>query len=97
MTEDEVIVLGQYCENLKQQENFTTLVKQFETQTIEFLLTTKPEDKEKREQIYASMNGVRDLLGLMDFYINTKNEIIEKQERDANALSEETDALPVEY
>jgi hypothetical protein len=95
MTEDEVISLGQYCENLLTQDNFTMLVKQFETQTIEHLLTTNADEKQKREDIYASISGVRDFLGLMRFFVDKKNQIIEEQ--DNKALSEDTDALPLEY
>lgn len=94
MNEDEVISLGQYCESLLTQEHFTTLVKQFETQTIEHLLTTRAEEKQRREDIFQSMSGVRDFLGLMRFFVNKKDELIEAQEKE---LSEDTDALPNEF
>lgn len=89
-----MISLGQYCENLLSQEHFTTLVKQFETQTIEHLLTTRAEEKERREDIYQSMSGVRDFLGLLRFFVAKKDELIEAQETEP---SDETDALPTEF
>lgn len=94
MTENDVITLGEYCENLLSQEHFATLVKQYETQTIEHLLSTAPEEKERREDLYASMTGVRDFLGLMKFFVTKKEQLIEEQNE--QALSEDTDALPTQ-
>ena len=89
-----MISLGQYCDSLLSQEHFTTLVKQFETQTIEHLLTTGAEEKQRREDIYQSMSGVRDFLGLMKFFVAKKNELIEAQDQEP---SDDTDALPIEF
>lgn len=94
MTEDEVIALGQYCESLLQQEHFTTLVKQFETQTIEHLLTTRSEEKERREDIYQSMSGVRDFLSLMKFFVQKKDDLIEEAEKTEPS---EDDALTPQF
>lgn len=89
MTENELITLGEYCERLLGEDNFNVLVKQYETQTIEHLLSTKPDEKERRENLYASMSGVRDFLGLMKFFVQEKDLLIEPNE----APSDEPDAL----
>ena len=90
MTKQETVELGQYCEDLMNQDYFVKLVGLFETQTIQHMLSTKPEEKQKREDVYASFSGVRDFIGLMTFYKQSKDQIIAEDE----APSEDTpDAL----
>lgn len=91
MTEDELIVLGDYCEDLMKQENFGTIIGLFEKQTVQHFLNTAQHDKEARETVYASFNGVRDLMGLMTSIVEQKNAIIAKENQ---APSDDTDALP---
>ena len=90
MTKEEIVGLGEYCDGLLKQDNFTKLIGLFETQTVQHLLNTKPEEKQKREDVFASFNGVRDLLGLMKIYIDAKNEIIAE---DQQVPSDDPDAL----
>lgn len=82
--------LGQYCEDLLEQEHFIKLVGLFETQTIQHMLSTKPEEKQKREDVYASFSGVRDFIGLLTTYVAEKDHII----REDNAPSEDTPDAP---
>lgn len=97
MTDEEIVALGQYCEGLLSQEHFAVLCETYKTQTIEHLLTTKPEAKERREQLFASMSGVREFLDLMKYFVSTKEKILADAEAQVKALSEEADALPLEY
>lgn len=80
MTDEDIVALGLYCENLKSQEFWQVLLSQFETQTVQHFLTTKPDDQTTREHIYASFSGVRDFVGNMDVIIAQKDEILRKSE-----------------
>ena len=86
MTNQEIVELGQYCEALLRDDNFAKLVGLFETQTIQHMLGTKPEETQKREAVYASFSGVRDFIGLLQTYKDAKDEIIAQD----NAPSEDT-------
>lgn len=86
MTNQEIVELGQYCEDLMNQDYFVKLVGLFETQTIQHMLGTKPEETQKREAVYASFSGVRDFIGLLQTYKDAKDEIITRD----NAPSEDT-------
>lgn len=94
MTDLETVELGEYCEDLMKQENFNKITKLFEDQTLHNLLNTRPDEKDKREAVYASFNGVRDFMGLMLAITDMKNAIIEKDNQapsgdDADALDQD--------
>lgn len=93
MTNDEILALGDYCANLKAQENFKLLVKQFELQSFDHFLTTEPHESKKREGIYASFSGVRDFIGNMTAIIDEAQKIIDENK----PAPSEYDALPQEF
>ena len=60
MTDDDIITLGDYCEDLLQQEFFNVVVQQFEVQCFGHFMQTDPNSTKEREGIYATMSGLRD-------------------------------------
>jgi len=66
LTDDQTIELGRFCEALKLHPQFNVLIKQFELQIVHGICATEPHEQKKREGIYASFCGVRDLLAHMD-------------------------------
>jgi hypothetical protein len=93
VTEFERISLGEYCEDLLQQESFNTLVRLHETQSMQDLLNTGLLEKNKREAIYAAFHGFKEFLGLMKACVDVKDGLLKSNEQ---APSEDTDALPVD-
>jgi hypothetical protein len=93
LNEYEIVQLGEYCQDLLNQDLFNKVVALFGQQTTQDFLSTQPEEKAKREGIYASYKGVSELLGLMNAFIEEKNAIIN---RDKQALPEDEGALPQE-
>jgi hypothetical protein len=95
MHDYEKVMLGEYCEDLLNQENFVTLVKLCEQQIAQHFLTTKPEEKAKREGIYATYQGLAEFLGLMTAFVEAKNAINKVNQtelpEDMGALSQEID------
>jgi len=93
LNEQEIISLGHYCEDLLQQENFNKVVNLFEQQISHDFLKTKPEEKQKREGIYASYVGLSEFLGLMRATVEAKAALIKASEPE---LPEDEGALPQE-
>jgi hypothetical protein len=92
VTDDELVALGDFCENLKVNPQFKVLTNQFELQIIHHFLNTAPHETKKREGIYASYSGVRDFLGNMDAIISQKEEIVNPKKEPS-----ETDAQPQDF
>lgn len=90
MTEHEQIVLGEYCEDLLQQESFNTLAELFAKQKFDDFIATDLTEKDKREATFASCKALADFLGLMKACVEVKNHILEK---DKPALPEDEGAL----
>jgi hypothetical protein len=93
LTEQETISLGEYSQDLLNQDNFNTLVKLFEQQVSHDFLQTKPEEKQKREGIYASYVGFAEFLGLMTALVKAKDALLKANELE---LPEDEGALPQE-
>lgn len=74
-TQQEILELGEYCETLMRQDFFNQLCAEFEDQTVRHMLQTLPHETEKREDIYASMRGHQDFLGLLMSYVEAANNI----------------------
>lgn len=65
MNDDEIIALGELSKALLVSEHFHTIIEHYKQSLACDILTTKPADKDKREEIYASLAGVNGLLGYM--------------------------------
>lgn len=79
-TEDAIVALGNYCEALLRDENFNTLCDDFEQQTVSAMLSTDPSDAARREQLYESIQGKREFIGLMLEYVNARDSIINRDQ-----------------
>ena len=93
MTEHEQVSLGEYCEDLLNQESFNELVTLYETQISQDLLNTGLLEKNKREALYASFHGFKEFLGLLKTLIDVKNGVLKANEP---VPSDDTDALPMD-
>jgi hypothetical protein len=65
LSDDEIVSLGLFCENLMQQDLFQVLVNVIEQQTFAEFATTKPHEKNAREAVYARFDAFRGFLGTM--------------------------------
>jgi hypothetical protein len=59
MNDESVIVLGELSHSLLGDPRFTALHQLFEQQVATDMLTTKPDEKMKREGLYATLQGAR--------------------------------------
>lgn len=76
LTDDEKIALGDFCEMVLNDDRFSFITQQYETSTVQSLLMTKPQDRERRDELYFAVRGVKDLLGLMADLAREKNRLI---------------------
>lgn len=76
LSDDEKIVLGTFCETVLSSGAFNTITNQYEQSTVQQLLTTKPTDRGRRDELYFSIRGVRDLLSLMSSYVAEKDRLL---------------------
>lgn len=67
---------------------FNDLCAEFEQQTVQFMLATRPEDAKTREHIYASIQGKRDFITLMASYVDARDKIIQKRQHPAEDLDD---------
>jgi hypothetical protein len=76
MNATSITELGTFCEWLKGQSLFQSLTAVFEHQIVDAILATEPHEAKKRESLYATHAGLRDLLGLMDQFIAEKDKLL---------------------
>jgi hypothetical protein len=65
VTDDDIIMLGEFCEQVLSAPEFTVLVQQYELQAFSQFASTAPEHKASREYIYATMQGMREFVSHM--------------------------------
>lgn len=65
MTDSELLATGELCAALLADQNFKTVVAQFELSLAADMLATKSCEAKKREDLYASLWGARELLAFM--------------------------------
>ncbi len=83
MTNDFVISLGEFCEELMRNEYFNVLTQQYETQCFQHMMTTKDHETKAREGIFFKWNGVKDFLQLMKACVEAKEKLIAPSPPDA--------------
>lgn len=79
MTDDDVVELGSFCEALRLHPSFNVLIKQFEMNIVEHMMSTAPHETKKRDGIYAQCTGFRDFLSHMDAIALQKHKILDAQ------------------
>lgn len=77
LPDDDKIALGDYCDEVMRDERFAVITNLFETATVQQLLSTKPQDRGKRDELFFSIRGVRDLLSLMAQLVAEKNRLLD--------------------
>lgn len=87
--EHEICELGEYAEQLLRQEYFNAFCEEFEQKSVEYMLQTQPHETKKREAIYASLQGKRQLIELMLAYVAAREEIIKKSEQPTDAADDD--------
>jgi hypothetical protein len=76
MTDDEIIELGQYSEDLLSNYQFNNLAVHFEQSVIRDMLRTEAHELKKREGIYASFLGFKEFLECARAVIAAKDKLV---------------------
>lgn len=92
LSEDQIIELGNFCEALRLHPQFNALLKSFELQIVDHMMSTEPHEAKKREGIYASCLGVRDFQAHMNAFVEAKEKIFAKQKPEPS----EFDPIPLD-
>lgn len=77
LSEDEKITLGDFCERTLCDDAFSAITNLYETATVQQLLSTKPQDRGRRDELFFSIRGVRDFLSLMAQLVAEKNRLLD--------------------
>ena len=89
MTDQEIVDLGTYAEELMGTHEFCVLVSLFETQTTQHILNTTASEKDVREQAHADYRGLKAFLGVITSVVERKNRIIAVNEAPSDDVPEE--------
>jgi hypothetical protein len=79
MDHDTIVRLGAASERLLADDDFNTLAQLFEAQVLTSLLSTKRPDKDAREELFATIQSLRDFLSFMANLVRSKSEMEEPQ------------------
>ncbi len=74
MNDDEIILLGDYCESVLNHDFFTVVVQQFEQQCFVHWASTDPKNIKEREAIYLKRNALNDFLSHMKAFVLQRDE-----------------------
>jgi len=85
LTDEEIVSLGLYAEDLLSQDYFRVLRQQFELQCFAHFMSTAPKDKMEREGVYQQYQGAKDFLAHITACAQQKDQILER----IKALSEQ--------
>lgn len=80
MNSDEIIDMGNYCQQLSVNPKFNELYALFERQVVNVMLATKPSEEKTREKLYSSLQGLRDFVGYMQEFVVEKNKLTEPKQ-----------------
>lgn len=86
MTEEQIVVLGDYCESLMRDDNFNQLCAIFRDQAFTAMMATKSADTLERESIYSEVSGLQKFLGLLGNFV-----------RHGALIKSATDTDPLEF
>jgi hypothetical protein len=82
MDQDNIARLGDAAQRLLADDDFNTLAHLFEANTLSSLLSTKRADTAAREELYATIQSVRDFIGFMVDIVAQKQKLEEPQFED---------------
>jgi hypothetical protein len=74
---DTVIRLGDACERFLGDDDFNTITKLFEAKQVTGMLSTKRDQPEVREELFATLQAVRDFITFMAELARQKAELQE--------------------
>jgi len=77
VTDEEIILLGDFCEQLMRDERFTVIVQQYDLQCWTHTSTTLEHETKKREVLYFKRAGVQEFLDHLKAIIDQKNALSE--------------------
>lgn len=75
MTDQDIIRLGDYCEDLLKQDGFQALVEHFNKAAAVHFLETSPGDTARREEVYATYNGLKAFLETMNSFMAERDNL----------------------
>jgi hypothetical protein len=75
MTDGEILLTGELCQALLTSEGFKTVVAQYELTIAADILSTKADDKAKREELYFTLWGARGLREYMQLQADAASHI----------------------
>lgn len=90
MLDEDIIVIGEYCEDLLQQNVFKVLVDEFDKQCFSHFMATDAKDKMERESVYQQWRGAKDFLDHLTAFVTQKDETLKRNA----ALSEDAQHIP---
>lgn len=71
---------------------FNVIVNLYETSTVQQLLSTKSQDRGKRDELFFSVRGVRDLLTLMAQLVAEKDRLLDPTQNNNEPSEDEVPA-----
>jgi hypothetical protein len=75
VTDEELVDLGLWCENVLDSDMFSIIVQQFEQQCFGHWMHTDPEATKERDYIFSKVNALRDFIGHMRAFIDQKDKL----------------------
>lgn len=88
MTDDDIVVLGEYSKELLGDQRFTTLIKLFGQQMSADMLATAPNEVKKREGIHAAYTGFTEFTSLIAKFAEAYETLLKAGELDNQPTSD---------
>lgn len=77
MDEDTLVNVGAYCEQMLAHPTFQFISAFYEQSAIGEMLSTKPDEKQKREDIYARVIAHHQFIAQLNDFVSKKRELTE--------------------
>jgi hypothetical protein len=75
-----IIERGNACSELLNNENFTQLFKELMDHYINLFITSEPPQKDIRDAAYYQSRALQDVLGVMQQWIVTRDQLLDTKE-----------------
>jgi hypothetical protein len=82
--QDELIKIGDDCETLLKSEPFTRVINGLTESSFQRFVTSKPENKEERENTYYHYRALVDVVNTLKQQVSVRDEIIAKEQGDTS-------------
>jgi protoporphyrinogen oxidase len=79
MTENDIVERGLTAEQYLDDATFQSFWEETRKLISEAILNTEPEKSQERSQLYYTAKGLEQLLGVMQAYVNAKDQVIAKR------------------